>query len=110
MSELPCRNAILLVLAAFFLTADGNVTRFAFAQVPGRCEIPASQRAEENGCYVSATVAIEETPSAPLFWHIYIYPDRVSAEAVSEKRTTVIDAHGRVWLYGLAEEGWRPSG
>lgn len=30
----------------------------AAAQVPGRCEMPASQRANENGCCVSATATL----------------------------------------------------
>jgi quercetin dioxygenase-like cupin family protein len=79
------------------------------AQVPGRCEIPASQRATENGCYVSATVALGELPTGPLFWHLLTYPNRGAAEAASGPRATVVEVFGKVWLYAIAEQHWRPS-
>jgi quercetin dioxygenase-like cupin family protein len=82
----------------------------ALAQVPGRCEVPASQRAGENGCYVSATVVLGELPTGPLFWHLYIYTSRGAAEAASGPRITVVEAFGKVWLYAIAEQQWRPSG
>jgi quercetin dioxygenase-like cupin family protein len=83
----------------------------ASAQVPGRCETPASQRAAENGCYVSTTVVLGELPPGPLFWHLVTYPDRGAAEAASGPRATIVEAFGKVWLYAIAEQGWRsPSG
>jgi quercetin dioxygenase-like cupin family protein len=95
-----------LVLCWATATAIGS----ASAQVPGRCEIPAGQRTGENGCYVSATVALGELPAGPLFWHLYTYPTRAAAESASGPRKTVVEAFGKVWLYAIAESHWRPSG
>jgi hypothetical protein len=39
----------------------------ASGPVPGRCEIPVTQRTSENGCYVSATVRLGELPSGDAF-------------------------------------------
>jgi mannose-6-phosphate isomerase-like protein (cupin superfamily) len=82
----------------------------ASAQVPGRCEVPASQRTAENGCYVSATMVLGELPTGPLFWHLSTYPTRDAAEAAAGPRATVVEAFGKVWLYVIAAEQWRPSG
>jgi quercetin dioxygenase-like cupin family protein len=81
------------------------------AQVPGRCEVPTAQRTGEAGCYVSAAVALGELPAAPLFWHLHAYPDRAAAEAAATggPGATVVEAHGRVWLFAIAEEDWRPA-
>ena len=94
------------VLCCAMITPVGS----ASAQVPGRCEIPVSQRTGENGCYVSATAVLGELPAGPLFWHLYTYPNRAAAEAASGPRRTVVEAFGKVWLYAIAEEGLRLSG
>jgi quercetin dioxygenase-like cupin family protein len=97
-----------LVLAFFALAV--TAVESASAQVPGRCEVPASQRASENGCYVSATVALGEPSPGALFWHLVTYPTRGVAESVAGPGTTVVEAFGRVWLYAIAEQHWRPQG
>ena len=80
----------------------------ARAQVPGRCEVPVAQRASEAGCYILAAVALGELPAVPLFWHLYAYPDRATAEAATDPRATVVEAHGRIWLLAVAAQDWRP--
>jgi quercetin dioxygenase-like cupin family protein len=82
----------------------------ARAQVPGRCEVPVAQRASEAGCYILAAVALGELPAVPLFWHLYAYPDRATAEAAAGPRATVVEAHGRIWLLAVAAQDWRPPG
>ena len=88
----------------------------AEAQVPGRCETPASQRASEIGCYVSATVKLGELSAGDYYWHLYTFPDRQAAgaaqaaQAASETRLPVIEAHGKIWLYAIAARSWRPQG
>jgi quercetin dioxygenase-like cupin family protein len=96
------------LLLATFALADIFLAP-ASAQVPGRCEVAASQRTTEAGCYVSATVRLGELPAGPLFWHLYTYPNRAAAEVESGPRATVVEALGKVWLYAIAEEGWRPA-
>ena len=100
----PTGRALVFVVLALGATA----MRSASAQVPGRCEIPASQRATENGCYVSATVVLGELPPGPLFWHLLTYPDRAAAKAASGPRAVIVEAFGKVWLYAIAEQRWRP--
>jgi quercetin dioxygenase-like cupin family protein len=102
-SRAPLSTLVIVVLCGVAVGA-------ASAQVPGRCEVPASQRIAENGCYVSATVVLGELPTGPLFWHLFTYPTRSAAEAAAGPWATVVEAFGKVWLYAIAGEQWRPSG
>jgi hypothetical protein len=79
----------------------------ASAQVPGYCEVPVAQRAGEAGCYLLAVVPLGNLPPGPLFWHLYTFPDRAAAEAAAGLRSTVVEAHGQVWLFAIAEQEWR---
>jgi mannose-6-phosphate isomerase-like protein (cupin superfamily) len=99
-------RTVALVVCCATTTLIGSTS----AQVPGRCELPASQRTGENGCYVSATVILGEVPAGPLFWHLHTYPSRAAAEPVLRSRATVVEAFGKVWLYAIAERDWRPAG
>lgn len=80
----------------------------ASAQVPGRCETPVSQRTSEVGCYLTATYALGSMPPEPAFWHLYTYPTRAAAETAKESNGIVVESFGKIWLYTIAEEGWRP--
>jgi quercetin dioxygenase-like cupin family protein len=110
MDGMAQRARVVLLATAICIGSNATLVGFASAQVPGRCEVHVSQRTSENGCYVSATVSLGELPSGPLFWHLYTYPSRTEAEAVSGPRLTVIDAHGKIWLFAIAEENWRAPG
>jgi quercetin dioxygenase-like cupin family protein len=103
---LPLSCALGLILCIGIIAG----TEFALAQVPGRCELPTSQRTGESGCYVSATVVLGELPPSPLFWHLYVYPGRAAAEAASGPTATVVEALGKVWLCAIAAHDWRPPG
>jgi quercetin dioxygenase-like cupin family protein len=81
----------------------------ALAQVPGRCEVPISQRAGgEAGCYVTATEPLGAMPAGPVYWHLYNYPTRAAADAVKGPNSAVVGSFDKVWLYTIAEQGWRP--
>lgn len=111
MDAIAQRAMVVLLATTICIGANATLLGFASAQVPGRCEVPVSQRTSENGCYVSATVSLGELPTGPLFWHLYTYSSRAQAEAVAGPRLTVVEAHGKVWLFAIAEEHWRaPSG
>ena len=75
----------------------------------GGC-FPVAQRAgREVGCWITATEALGELPPAPpLHWHLDAYPSRAAAEAAKGARGTVVESLGRVWLFTVAEAGWRP--
>ena len=48
-------------------------------------------------------------PGDLLFWHLYTFPDRAAAQAIKAPNLTIIEAFGKVWLYAIAEKGWRPT-
>ena len=81
----------------------------AYAQVPGGCETPVSQRTGEVGCYLIATEVLGALPHGQVYWHLYTYPTRAAAEAVKGPNGTVVESFGKVWLYTIAEEKWHPS-
>jgi quercetin dioxygenase-like cupin family protein len=78
--------------------------------VPGGCSDPAESRNDRVGCYLTATQVLGEVPSEPLFWHVYTFPDRPAANAERTRRSTVVQAFGRTWLYSIEPEGWQPKG
>lgn len=82
----------------------------ASAPPPGACEVPASERTDEIGCYLTAVEPLGTLPEAPMFWHLYQYSSHADAEAAKGPRGTVVESFGRVLLHTIAEEGWRPAG
>ena len=94
----------LTLAGALLLLAPAGAT----AQVVGGCETPVAARTNEVGCYLVATHALGELPAADVFWHIYIYPTLAEARALQTARGTVVQSHGKVWLYTIAEKEWRP--
>ena len=94
-----------MIVCATCLTMSAQVP-----PVPGMCNVPASQRAGDIGCYLSATETLGALPEDARFWHIYNYPTRPAAEAVKAPRGTVVEAFGKVWLYAIAASSWKPAG
>jgi quercetin dioxygenase-like cupin family protein len=80
----------------------------AYAQVPGGCDTPISQRTSDVGCYLTANLDLGELPQVPLFWHLYSFPTRVAAEANKGPKGTVVESFGKIWLYVIAGESWHP--
>jgi quercetin dioxygenase-like cupin family protein len=75
----------------------------------GRC-VPVSERAgRELGCFVMASNSLGRLGQAPIYWHIDTYPSRAAAEAAKGPRGTVVQSLGKVWLFTIAEPGWRPT-
>ena len=96
-------RALILVVALLLL-----VPVCAVAQVVGGCETPVAARKSEQGCYLVATHALGELPPGDVFWHIYTYPTLAQARASRTDRSTVVESHGKVWLYTIAGKEWRP--
>jgi quercetin dioxygenase-like cupin family protein len=59
---------------------------------------------------MAGTEQIGPAPETPIYWHIDAYPTRAAAEAARRSHGTVAEAHGRVWLFTIADEAWRPGG
>ena len=82
----------------------------AMAQVAQGCK-PASQRVgDQTGCWIFANEALGQLPQTPLFWHLVTYTTRAEAQAAKGPRGTVIDALEKIWLFTIAEPGWRSPG
>ena len=77
--------------------------------MPGRCELPVSERTGEIGCYVAAIQPLGTLPDVPLFWHVYVFPHRAAADAVQAPRRSIIEAFGKGWLFSIAPGDWRAS-
>ncbi len=92
-----------------WLLASVTATGAVWAQVPGGCNTPVSQRTNEVGCYLTATEVLGALPQGPLFWHLYMYPTRAAAETARGQRGTVAESFEKVWLYTIAESEWRAS-
>lgn len=78
--------------------------------VPGRCEMRRTGPADAVGCYTSGREELGVVTATPLYWHLDSYPTVAAASAARQGRGTVAEAHGRVWLYTIAEADWRPQG
>jgi quercetin dioxygenase-like cupin family protein len=85
------------------------VATSATAQTEG-CE-PVTQRAgREFGCFITAREELGPLPKdSALYWHIDAFTTRAAAEAAEAQRSTVVQSLGRIWLFTIAEGGWRPA-
>ena len=92
-----------------WLLASAAAMGIVCAQVPGGCNTSVSQRTNEVGCYLTATEVLGALPQGPLFWHLYVYPNRAAAEAARGPRGTVVESFEKVWLYTIAESEWHAS-
>ena len=84
----------------------------AFGQTPPRrtC-LPISERAgREVGCWLIVDEPLGQLSQSAVFWHLDNYPTRAAAEAAKGPRGTVVEALGKMWVFTIAEAGWRPSG
>ncbi|MEP7247403.1 MAG: hypothetical protein ABI885_27480, partial [Gammaproteobacteria bacterium] len=76
--------------------------------LPGWCETPAADRKSELGCYTTAITKLGVLARSPLYWHLDSFADRASAENNRSSAGTVVDGHGKHWLFTIAEQAWRP--
>ena len=82
----------------------------AGAQTEG-CEPVAQRAGREFGCFITARTELGALPrDSAFFWHIDAFNTRSSAEAAKASRSTVVESLGRIWLFTIAEAGWRPTG
>src|SRR5690242_17390191 len=92
-------TGVLLTLA---LAAQMAVAQIPGARVPGGCDVPTSQRTSETGCYLIATESLETLPAKEVFWHLYTYPTRDTAETARKASAgIVVESLGKVWLFTI---------
>ena len=98
-----------VAVAALAVTPQPSAAQMAGAAIPGGCA-DAPKQPSEVGCYLSAIQPIEKLPDEPVFWHLYSYQTRATAEAAkSDSSTTVVESLGKVWLFAIANAQWRPA-
>ena len=68
-----------------------TLTTLAAGQ-PAGCSTPVSERQGEIGCYTTAETPLGVLPPGPLFWHLYAYPSRPSAESARGPIGTVTES------------------
>jgi len=89
--------------------APADMVASTTVPVPGACNTPRTGPADAIGCYVAGTEQIGAAPNTPLYWHLDVFPNRPAADAARQGRGVVTEAHGRVWLFTIAEEEFRPG-
>lgn len=90
-------------LASFMATS-------AAAQTGGSCEPVAERAGRELGCFITAREELGALPrDSALYWHLDAFTGRAAAEAAKAQRSTVVRSLGRIWLFTVAERGWRPA-
>jgi hypothetical protein len=90
---------------AFVLSAEAA----AQAVHGGVCR-PVSERDQEIGCWILSNDPVGVLLEKQVFWHLDSFESQKAAEAATGKRSTVLQALGRVWLLTIAGPDWRPSG
>ncbi|MEO8480777.1 MAG: hypothetical protein ABI634_01120 [Acidobacteriota bacterium] len=75
----------------------------------GWCETPVADRKAETGCYTTAIMDVGVLPREPSYWHLDTFSDRAAAENKRPARGTVVDGHGKHWLFTIAPQTWRPG-
>jgi hypothetical protein len=97
----------LALLRAFFLIVCTN----AYGQaVPGGSCRPVSERTQDVGCWILANEQVGELTGSQVFWHLDQFPTPESAETAKTKRSTVVEALGKVWLLTIEDTNWRAFG
>ncbi len=107
MSDSP-RQALARVAAAL-VTLCALVANASTAQTQ-KCE-PVSERAGRDlGCFITAREELGPLPKdSAFYWHIDAFVSRVAADSARARRSTVVESLGRLWLFTIAERGWRPA-
>ena len=89
-------------------TAEHHEASTTGVAVPGRCELRRTGPADAVGCYMTGSEQLGVVSATPLYWHLDSYPTLEAARAARRGRGTVAEAHGRVWLFTIADADWRP--
>ena len=48
-------------------------------------------------------------PDVPLFWHVYVFPNRAAADAAKALRSTIVEAFDKIWLFSVAPRDWHAA-
>jgi quercetin dioxygenase-like cupin family protein len=102
------QRVTILTIGATWLVSVLAISH-AWGQASSRPCPPVSERVDEPRptCF-TATEELGRLPERPIYWHLDTYPTRAAAEAERGLRGTVVESLGKIWLFTIAEAGWRP--
>lgn len=93
------------------LTVPATSPAFAQANPPRRTCLPVAERAgRDAGCWLLASEPLGVLSKATIYWHLDTYDTRAAAETAKGSQGTVVEALGKIWLFTVADAGWRPPG
>lgn len=102
------RQALARVVTAL-VTLSALVATTSQAQTEG-CEPIAERAGRDFGCFITAREELGSLPTdSALYWHIDAFASRAAADAARAERSTVVESLGRLWLFTIADAGWRPA-
>jgi quercetin dioxygenase-like cupin family protein len=79
--------------------------------VPGGACRPVSERMQDVGCWILSNDPVGELAATQTFWHLDTFATHDAAEAVKTKRSTIVQALGKIWLLTIEDATWRaPAG
>ncbi len=97
------------VLAVTWMCGSLSAQQMDPRRGPPGCN-PVATRTMELGCYVVASTPLPNLAGTSHFWHLDTYPTRAEAEAAKSEHGTVVESFGKVWLFTIADQGWRAPG
>ncbi len=101
---------LLAVMASGVVMLVTSQAALAQTEGTGGICVPVSERAARQfGCFIIATQVVGELGQTPVFWHVSSYPTRTAAEVARGPGSAVVASLGRMWLFTIADAGWRPS-
>lgn len=93
------------------LTVPATSPVFAQANPPRRTCLPVAERAgRDAGCWLLASEPLGVLSKPTIYWHLDTYDTRAAAETAKGPQGTVVEALGKIWLFTVADAGWRPPG
>jgi quercetin dioxygenase-like cupin family protein len=73
------------------------------------CPPPAQRTDTPSPACFTAKQDIGRLPASGVFWHLYTFADRASAEGAKGPHSTVVESLGKVWLFTIAGAEWKPA-
>ena len=97
-----CKPPVLTTVIAIFSLLSSS----ASAQTE-TCGPVAERGGREFGCFITAREELGHSLRTPRSIDAFDTPS--AAEAAKDGRGTVVQSLGRMWLFSIAEAGWRPA-
>ena len=100
---MPFRPRLIFALALTYLAVFAYCSLAQATAAHGRTCKPVSQRSEEVGCWILADDRVGTLTQSSVYWALDEYPTRVAAQKAKGRRSTVLEALGKVWLLSIED-------